>query len=203
MYKVRAVTKKSSKKKIILISSAALVVIGVVLFIFEATPTTHIFHKKHVAPHTSSQYTKGEAGNTNSDTSGKSSSNTNTQSSNSDGNTYTNTKGQSDYPVQQEAAVETPRGNFASAHKFSLSSQPLLQSSCETTPKATCEITFTNGSNTVRLAAKTTDDGGAAYWTWKPQDIGITSGTWKIQAIAKMGSTTKTADDALNLEVTP
>jgi hypothetical protein len=51
------------------------------------------------------------------------------------------------------------------------------------------------------LPPETTDSGGSAYWTWKLQDIGLTEGTWKVQAKATLGSQTKTANDLMDLVV--
>ena len=51
------------------------------------------------------------------------------------------------------------------------------------------------------LPAQTTDAGGATYWNWKLQDYGLTAGTWKITAIAKLNGQTQTATDATNLEI--
>jgi flagellar basal body-associated protein FliL len=193
--------KKSSKKKrFIIIGIIVLVVAAAVMAALELTNTTHIFHKKRVSPHTSSQYTKGEVP---SSSSNNSSSNNAAKADDREGDTFTNTKGQSDTPPAAQTTLTPITGNFASAHHISLATNPPLQSSCSTTPKATCQITFTNGSKTVQLKQQTTDDGGGAYWTWKPQDIGLTTGSWKIQAKAELNGKTITADDAMNLEVTP
>jgi len=104
------------------------------------------------------------------------------------------------------ATLIAPSGNFVSNHHPNLSGSPApnqIQSVCNTTPGAQCEITFTNGTDTKSLPAQTTDKGGATYWTWKVQDIGLTAGSWKVQATSKLGSDTKTADDAILLEVRP
>ncbi|HSW66042.1 MAG TPA: hypothetical protein VLI54_02805 [Bacillota bacterium] len=102
-----------------------------------------------------------------------------------------------------QTSLVAPSGNFVSSHKADLSSVPSLQSVCVTTPGASCYITFTQGSTTKSLATQTTDRGGAAYWTWKLQDIGITEGNWTITASATLNGETKTGTDALKLEVTP
>jgi len=101
-----------------------------------------------------------------------------------------------------------PTGTFVSNHRPNLNNNPAgsdyLNSSCTTTPGATCQISFTMGSVTKFLPAETTDASGSSYWNnWRPQDYGITAGTWTIQAIASLNSATKTANDALNLEVSP
>lgn len=105
-------------------------------------------------------------------------------------------------PVTQELKV--PSGNFVSNHRPNLSGQPSpsqIQSVCITTPGATCTIVFIKNNEKRELPPQKTDGEGAAYWTWKLQDIGLTEGTWKVQAKATQGSQTKTADDVLALEV--
>lgn len=95
----------------------------------------------------------------------------------------------------------SPTGNFVSTHKPRSSDQ--LSSTCATTSGATCQITFTKDGVTKSLPVETTDAGGAAYWgPWKPQDYGLTPGSWTVTATAKLGTQTKTSTDALPLEVT-
>lgn len=97
-----------------------------------------------------------------------------------------------------------PSGNFVSNHHPNLSGSPApnqLESSCNTTPGATCQIIFTKGSVTKTLPSQTTDRGGAAFWTWTLQNIGLAEGTWQVQAKATLGNQTQTATDALTLEV--
>lgn len=100
----------------------------------------------------------------------------------------------------------TPTGNFVSNHHPNLSGSPApntLTSACNTTPGATCEIIFTKGNVTKSLSLTKTDGNGAAFWTWKLQDVGLTEGTWKITAVAHLNSDTKSAIDALDLVVMP
>lgn len=192
--KIQQKNKKRGRLWLFILISVALLAIVVVAL--EFTDVTHFFHAKSPTPHTSSPYTKGEPKQQPDKTGGNA-------ADQRDGDTYTNTKGQSDTPVNPEATLEPPTGTFVSAHKISLNTNPPLQSTCETTPKASCYITFTNGSKVVKLNQQTTDDGGAAYWTWKPKDVGLTTGSWKVQAVAQLGSKTLTADDSLKLEITP
>ena len=50
--------------------------------------------------------------------------------------------------------------------------------------------------------AQTADPNGFVSWnSWKLQDIGLSAGSWKIQAIASLNGQTKTASDALDLVV--
>ncbi len=110
-------------------------------------------------------------------------------------------------PVQEgpsgQTELITPSGNFVSNHHPSLNNSPSLQSVCVTTPGATCHITFTKDGVVKALSTETADRGGAVYWTWKLQDIGITAGSWRVTAEATWGSQTKSASDTLSLEVAP
>lgn len=101
-----------------------------------------------------------------------------------------------------------PNGNFVSNHHPNLSGSPApnaMTSVCNTSAGASCTITFTNiATNVIKpLPTQTTDKGGSAYWDWRLQDIGLTTGTWKIEAIARLGNQTQSAQDEMNLEVGP
>ena len=123
---------------------------------------------------------------------------------NGNGSSGTNSKNGS----SGETVLVTPTGNFVSDHHPNLSGSPApntVESVCNTTPGATCQITFTNTNSGVvkSLPSKATDANGASYWNWKLQDIGLTQGTWKIDATATLDSQSKNASDAMNLEVGP
>ncbi len=167
----------------------------------EYTNTTYWFHKRPVTHETQKNTptrtidanTKG--GNTPTSTSGTSNTQTNNQTTPQQ-DTKTET------PTSSSATLVAPSGNFVNSHHVAANSAPnTQQSTCVTTPGATCEIIFTSGSVTKSLGVQTTDPGGAAYWTWSPQSAGLTVGTWKITAKAVLGNQTKTAVDANNLEV--
>jgi len=101
-------------------------------------------------------------------------------------------------------ALLAPSGDFVSNHHPNLSESPApntMSSVCNTSPGATCKIIFTKDGDMKTLPVATTDRGGAAYWNWKLQDIGLTVGTWQIQAIASLNGQTKTALDVLDLVV--
>jgi hypothetical protein len=103
-------------------------------------------------------------------------------------------------------SLVTPTGDFVSNHHPNLSGNPYpnsMSSVCETSPGASCKIVFTNSETgaTKELSTQTADAGGAAYWDWKLQDIGLTEGTWKINAVAVSGSQTQSARDPMDLEV--
>jgi hypothetical protein len=108
--------------------------------------------------------------------------------------------------IDPSTPLKEPSGNFVSNHHPNLSGSPSpneIQSTCVTTSGATCTIVFTKGSETKQLPVQNTDLEGAAYWSWKLNDIGLSAGTWKVQAKAALGSQTKTTSDALDLEVKP
>lgn len=149
------------------------------------------FAPKHTSPATTAgQYTKGES---------PSPANTSPQSNTQPGDNKSTT-GAGD----PNAVLLDPTGNFVSTHHISLSGASgtaTLQSTCNTTPGATCQITFTKDGVVKSLPKQTTDRGGATYWNWKLQDIGLSEGSWQVTAIAALGSQSKNANDALALEV--
>jgi len=109
-----------------------------------------------------------------------------------------------DNTAANNAPLIEPSGTFVSNHHPNLSGQPApntIQSVCATTPGATCHISFTKDGVTKTLPEQKADNGGATYWNWKLQDYGLTAGSWRVQAIASLGSQTKTTDDAMALEV--
>ncbi|HET7060328.1 MAG TPA: hypothetical protein VFH99_03385 [Candidatus Saccharimonadales bacterium] len=98
-----------------------------------------------------------------------------------------------------------PFGNFVSNHHPNLSGSPApntMSSVCNTTPGASCKIIFTKDGTTKELVSQTADANGSVYWNWKLQDIDLSSGSWKIQAITSLNGQTKTASDAMDLVVT-
>ena len=165
-----------------------------VFAVLELSGTTHLIRKdKSLAtapntPHrTANQNTKGEP----------------VTGTSSDTPAQNNDKEKSGQP-QPEGDLLQPTGSFVSNHHPNLSDHPTpnqLQSVCVTTPGASCTIQFTKDGVTKQLPDQQADRGGAAYWTWKLQDIGLTAGTWKVTAKATSGSNTKTVDDVTALEV--
>lgn len=171
---------------------AILLVLVFVVAGLELAGVTHIFHKKTPVVVTGSSFnTKGEPKKTSS--SGQSTTPGSSSASNSKSTSVS-------------ATLITPSGSFVSNHHPNLSGSPapnLESSVCTTTPGATCTISFIKDSVTKSLEARTADSNGAAYWDWKLQDIGLTAGTWKIQAISSLNGQTKSASDALDLTVSP
>lgn len=191
--KIHPNKKQTARIKPLWVIVGIIVAAAAVVAALELTNTTYLFHKKNLvtAPvtpdRTGGQSTKGEAtpehspgynaGNANKDTTEKPDDNT---------------------PLQ------SPAGTFVSNHRPNIDGDPApneIQSVCVTTPGATCVIVFTKGNITKQLPPQQTDLGGAAYWTWKLKDIGVSEGKWKIEAKATLGSQTQTATDPVELEV--
>jgi hypothetical protein len=179
------------------------VVIGVLLLLIilvvtglELTGVTHIFHKKTpvVVVTASSFNTKGEP------------KSPNTKPSDQTSNSGSISNNSSTKPGGSSSALITPSGDFVSNHHPNLSGTPapnLISSVCNSTPGASCQITFTKDGVVKSLSAQNTDSNGSVYWDWKLQDVGLTEGTWKIQAIASLNGQSKTAADTLDLVVSP
>ena len=96
---------------------------------------------------------------------------------------------------------KTPYGSFVSSHSAQLNSPEL--STCLSSVGAKCKISFSKDSLTKTLDEKTTDSDGAAYWSWRPQDLGLTAGSWKITAEASLNGKTASTADSRNLEIEP
>jgi hypothetical protein len=172
------------------IVASALVVIFVLL---ELTNTTHILHKSGSQSDKSTN--NGQSTNQGDGTSTKTPQGTTTQSDAAD---------QPNDTKQTNAQVSTlldPTGNFVSAHK-NVPKSASLSSVCNTTSGAECKIVFTNGSTSKSLTSQTTDSNGSTFWnSWSPEDIGLTSGSWQVQAIATLNGQSKTSTDAMKLEI--
>lgn len=105
-------------------------------------------------------------------------------------------------------APKTPYGDFVGNHKPSLGNsnwgQNVEDSVCNTSPSATCDITFTKNGVTKSLGGKQADSSGAVYWYgWTLQNVGLTSGDWAITATATLNNKISTASDPLKLQVQP
>ena len=178
------------KKMLIPVLVATFVVLLIALLYY----TNHLPFWRHTpAAHTTgSTYTKGEPASTSTDkaTGSPSGSTTNGKSTPSADNTQSSNQ-----------PLTAPWGTFANT--YTAASNDQMQSTCNTTPGASCEIIFTNGVITKTLGAQTADAGGAVYWAWTPRQIGLTPGTWHLTAKAVLGSQTKTvSNDPLTLEIT-
>lgn len=189
---------KIKKQRIILgiIIGAFLLVGGVSYVILRSV---HSPNKTVIQP-TASENTKGET--TKAIGSNSSSNNTSSTSSNDESDVGVVDKN-GDATVQTDTHLVAPTGTFVSNHHVSLSNNNQLgmQSDCTTTAGATCKITFTNGGITKSLAIKTTDVGGAAYWSWNVKDLGLGIGSWQVSAVATLSNQTQTSTDAMKLEI--
>ncbi len=127
--------------------------------------------------------------------------------SNSSGpvNSSTSTTNTAETPTVDTSVTPTaPSGTFVSNHHPNLSATGaagVITSTCSTTPGASCLIQFTSGGKTVSLPSQKADSNGNTYWTWTLQQVGATSGTWKISAVAVNGTKTSTTNDSLDLVV--
>lgn len=151
------------------------------------------WHRASIIPTTGSSYTKGtpSTGGPSSTSPSHSVTKTNTNSSNQGSDTAP--------PITQQ--LTAPWGTYANVSTAKMGQQ--MESTCNTTPGATCEVIFTNNGVTKHLDPEVTDAGGAVYWAWVPQSIGLTPGTWHMTMKATLGGDTKTtSDDPLTLEIT-
>ena len=108
---------------------------------------------------------------------------------------------------QSSSTLQAPFGSFVSNHSPNLSGSPAPseeQSICNTTPGASCTMTFTNSDGVVKtLPAQTADSNGSAIWAWDVKTAGFTVGDWKIIATASLNGQSKSASDQLPLKVQP
>jgi hypothetical protein len=76
-----------------------------------------------------------------------------------------------------------------------------MTSVCNTTPNASCQISFTNGGTKKSLPAQVTDAGGVTYWYCKLQDIGLTAGNWTVSATSSLDGISLSSTDPITLVV--
>jgi hypothetical protein len=182
----------------VLVTLFGIIVLAIVATLLEATHVVHFFHTTR--PTSASQYTKGQSG---SSATGTNTGNTSGSSNSHDAPQVNDQKANVD-STNTSTDLLAPIGDFVSDHHPNLSGHPapnLETSVCTSTPGATCEITFTSNGITKSLPSETTDSGGSAYWNWKLQDIGLTPGSWQIQATASLNGQSKNASDSLQLVI--
>jgi len=75
------------------------------------------------------------------------------------------------------------------------------QSTCNTTPGATCYIEFINGSSTKQLDPKIAGSDGSVIWDWDIHSANLTSGSWTIKAVAQLNGQTKSVEDPIRLVI--
>ena len=94
--------------------------------------------------------------------------------------------------------LPAPTGQLLNLHTISLSADPAMESACQTTTNASCEIQLTQGSITKTVGPKSTDSSGIALIDWKAQALGLTTGQWTVRAVATQnGQTGTSASDYL------
>lgn len=182
-----AVRKKSSSKLVLGCVVVALLVVTVAAL--ELTNVTHIFHQqkavsgpikpiKVTTPHhpvpTSDVKNTGLGGNS-------------TSPSYSSGST---------------ATLVAPYGALVSNHKPGQNGTSATeQSECITTPGASCYMKIIKGDVVKTLPTQKVDSSGVTFWVWDIKSAGLTTGSWQVQAVAALGSQTKSTTDQRPLEV--
>lgn len=148
------------------------------------------------APSASSE-TKGESPNSSANTS-------DTSTSTKPDNPADSTSNDDAKASGTTASLATPSGEFISSHRNVPKGAP-LSSVCNTTSGANCQIIFTKDDGTQKtLPNRATDRSGSAYWDgFTAQSIGLSTGKWKVKAVATLNGQTKSADDPLELEIAP
>jgi hypothetical protein len=182
---------KQSRKTIL---AGALLGLILLVVILELTGVTHIFRQAKVPPVISVHTSSGATVNT------PSASGSSSGSSNGTANPNLAPTSQ-----QTEHTLIAPFGDFVSNHFPGKNGSPTSESSvCNTSPGASCYIKFTKvgGSESTQLPAQTADARGSTTWNWDiNSDAHLTSGDWKVTAVATLGAQTKSTDDALKLNI--
>jgi cytoskeletal protein RodZ len=116
--------------------------------------------------------------------------------------------------VSSQAVLVAPTGTFVNNHgansAYPVTTDTNEASTCTTTPGASCDIQFTNtvsgsvedlGALTLPATGSGNLSSGSVSWQWTPSGKGLSSGTWKITAIATLDGQSKSTTDQLNLTV--
>jgi len=185
--------KPSINRRYLLVGIAALIL--VMFAVSELTNTTHLLHKEKVPPVIPARDNSGTTINS----PGSSSDSNSSGSSSNPGDTSDTT------PDTTDHTLVAPTGNFVSNHFPGENGSPTSESStCNTSPGASCYIKFTNldSGATTQLPVQTVDGRGSTSWYWDVKDDAhLTSGRWKITAVATLGDQSKSTDDALRLTI--
>ncbi len=197
---------KRSKFRVSKLIIGVVVLVVLVLVVLELTNTTHFFHKaSDVIPSTSPTITSS-SGTKSANGSSTATSNTSTNTTNTTTNTTTSTNPKTGSPTASTAPLLAPFGTFVSDHHPNLSGSPAPsaeQSVCNTTPSATCYISFTNNGVTKSLATQTADNNGSTYWSWDVNKNGLSAGDWTVTAYATLNGVTSSTKDPQTLDVSP
>lgn len=115
-----------------------------------------------------------------------------------------------------QPSLTAPVGTFVSNHGQD-SAHPVTASttevsSCTTTPGASCDIKFINAESSATAdlgvlqtstAGSQTESPGTVSWTWTPEQVNLTSGSWTVEAVATLNGQTKTTTDSTLLTISP
>jgi hypothetical protein len=168
--------------------------IGLVVLALELTNVTHLFHSQKAVSGTIPTISQSSRRDNSSKSPQKTS---DVKSPQAAGGTSNDNK-----VGASASSLAAPYGSFVSNHHPGLNGTPdSEQSLCNTTPGANCIIKFTKGSVVKTLPTQKVGDSGSVSWDWDIEQAGLTSGSWKITAVATLGSQTKQTSDPLALEV--
>jgi hypothetical protein len=186
-------SRSTQKKRTVLIVTGAIVVVAVFLYLLGYAHKSDSGTKPQTV-NPSPQQTQKEA-----QDAAQSSGNGTQKTSSVGGSLQGNgTPGSGSGSSASGPAPAAPTGDFVSAHTVS-SSAP-VSSVCNSTPGASCTITFANGSTTKSLTAQTVGSNGSTSWNWTAGSL-LGSGTWTVTAVATLNGKTSSATDATNLTV--
>ena len=188
---VKVSSRNLFRKKPFLVVFAVLLLAIVALAALELTNTTHFFHTPKTVsgpiPVISHKTTPQSVNTSSANTKGA---NTSTDTTSSTG------------PAVNSAVLAAPSGIFVSNHHPGQNGTPLTEeSTCTTTPGASCYIKLTQAGIVKTLPPQSTGDSGGASWDWSIGQAGLGSGSWQVEAVATLGSQTKTTVDPVSLEV--
>lgn len=169
----------------------------VVVIIFGGVAVLHM-RSVHKAQHTS-----GVIPNSKKDASASKSKTKNATGSQNSGSSPSDKTQASGSPTgTTSSTLIAPFGTFISNHKPGQNGSPTSeQSVCNTTPGATCDIQFVNGSVSKSLGAQVANSNGTAYWSWDINGGTLAPGSWRVTAVVKLNGQTKTTSDPTLLEV--
>lgn len=170
------------KKKFIIPTIVAVLLLVSGIFYFQAIKTTEVTSTPSTSPTEDSEAAEQGVSQKNANS---------TQAT-------TNNDKQISTPSPQ-GSVAAPQGNFVSNHRVGTSDT--IESICNTTRGATCDISFTSSNATKSLGRKTVGQDGTASWIWTPASIGLSAGSWQINATATLGDAQNSSKDPRNLEI--
>ena len=190
------------RKKPFLLVLGLLLLVAIAIMALEVTNTTHLFHKKKVpvtipATHVISSQQSKKAPSVASSPSGQVQTPTEAQ------NTKVASPSGGSSGATGQAPVQ-PYGTFVSNHMPGQNGSTYDEESvCDTTPGATCYIQFTNTASNVstKLPAQLVSNDGSTIWDWNVKKANLTSGEWRITAVASLNGQTKSADDTKSLVI--